>query len=107
MEEGLFESWLRSAGAVVVPAGSVALVARPQSLAAILAALEGRFGAAEIVPVHPRSEDDAIRIVVRAKRGSRAGLRLCPPLALHEGPENRFTHRANAISNGSASLFGD
>jgi tRNA1(Val) A37 N6-methylase TrmN6 len=107
MDEGLFGSWLRSAGAMVVPTGAVALIARPQSLAAILAALEGRFGGAEILPVHPRASDAAIRIVVRARRGSRAGLRLCPPLILHEGPANGSTKRAEAISNGRASLFGD
>ncbi|HVW54970.1 MAG TPA: methyltransferase [Rhizobiaceae bacterium] len=107
MEEGLFESWLRSAGAVVMPTGSVALIARPSSLPAILAALSGRFGDSEILPVHPRSDLAAIRIVLRARRGSRAALRLCPPLILHEGPANRFTQRANDINNGRASLFGD
>jgi len=107
MEEGLFESWLRSASAVAAPTGSVALIARPRSLPEILAGLEGRFGGAEILPLHPSSDLAAIRIVVRAKRGSHAGLRLCPPLILHEGRANRFTQRADAISNGRASLFGD
>jgi tRNA1(Val) A37 N6-methylase TrmN6 len=107
MEEGLFESWLRSAGPVVTPTGSVALIARPSSLPAILAALQGRFGDSEILPVHPRGDLAAIRIVLRARRGSRAALRLCPPLILHEAPGNRFTQRANDINNGRASLFGD
>jgi tRNA1(Val) A37 N6-methylase TrmN6 len=107
MEEGLFESWLRSAGAVTTPTGSVALIARPRSLPDILAALKGRFGGVEILPLHPGSDLAAIRIVVRARRGSRAGLRLCPPLVLHEGSANRFTRRTDAICNGDASLFGD
>jgi len=107
MEEELFERWLRSAGAVVAPRGFVALIARPSSLPAILAALAGRFGDAEILPIHPRDNLAAIRIVVRAKRGSRASLRLRPPLVLHEEPGNRFTQRANDINNGRASLFGD
>ncbi|MCC6206338.1 MAG: methyltransferase, partial [Hyphomicrobiales bacterium] len=74
MDDGLFESWLRSAAAVVKPRGGLAIIARPVSLAPLLAALEGRFGGAEIVPVHPRADQKAIRIIVRAVRGSRASL---------------------------------
>src|SRR5690606_4425236 len=36
MAEGLFEAWLRTAAAIVRPRGGLALIARPQSLAAIL-----------------------------------------------------------------------
>jgi tRNA1(Val) A37 N6-methylase TrmN6 len=107
MTDGLFEAWLRSAAAVVKPRGGVSIIARPTSLAPILAALEGRFGGAEIVPIHPRPAAPAIRIVVRARRASRAQLVLCPPLILHEAAGNGFTPRADAICNGEASLFGD
>ena len=106
MDDGLFESWLRSAAAVVKPRGGLAIIARPVSLAPLLAALEGRFGGAEIVPVHPRSDQKAIRIIVRAVRGSRASLTLSPPLVLHDEGD-RFSARADAINNGRASLFGD
>src|SRR5690606_12770171 len=86
MEDGLFESWIRSAAAVTKPRGGLAIIARPVSLAPILAALSGRFGEAEILPVHARAEGPAIRIVVRAKRAARGALALKPPLILHEGP---------------------
>lgn len=107
MEDGLFERWLRSAAAVVRPRGCLALIARPRSLAAILAALEGRFGDAEIVPVLPRADQPAIRIVLRARRGSRAVLSLMPPLVLHDASGDLFSPQADAINNGRASLFGD
>lgn len=103
----LFVSWLRSAAAVLKPRGAIALIARPASIAEILSAAEGRFGRLEVVPVYPAIDRAAIRIVVRAVRGSRAGLSIMPPLILHEGPDNRPTARANAIINGQASLFGD
>lgn len=106
MEDGLFDSWIRSAAAVVKPRGGLAVIARPVSLPALLAAIAGRFGAAEIVAVHPRAAEAAIRIVLRAVRGSRAGLTLRPPLVLHEAGD-RFSARADAINNGCASLFGD
>lgn len=106
MQDGLFEAWLRSAAAVTRPRGGLGIIARPASLPEILAALGGRFGAAEIVPVHPRADRPAIRIVVRARRAARGGLVLRPPLILHDN-SNALSGRADAISNGRASLFGD
>ena len=107
MQDGLFERWIRSAAAVTRPRGGLAIIARPVSLAPILAALAGRFGAAEIMPVHARADTPAIRIVVRAKRASRGALVLKPPFILHDGPGDGFSPRADAINNGKAALFGD
>jgi tRNA1(Val) A37 N6-methylase TrmN6 len=107
MPENLFELWLRSAAAIVKPRGGVAIIARPQSIGEILAALAGRFGKIEIRPIHPRPDVAAIRIVVRGVRASRAGLSLMPPLFLHEAGSHRFTAAADDINNGRASLFGD
>lgn len=107
MEAGLFEKWLRTAAAIVRPRGCVAVIARPQSLAEILSALKGRFGSAELLPVHPRAEAAAIRIVVRATRGARGTLSIRPPLVLHQAGSDRFSEQADAINNGLSSLFGD
>ena len=107
MPYDLFERWARSATAIVKPRGGIAIIARPQSVAEILAALGGRFGRIEILPIHPRPDAAAIRIVVRGVRASRAGLSLMPPLFLHEQGSDRFSARADNINNGRASLFGD
>ncbi|GAA4107898.1 tRNA1(Val) (adenine(37)-N6)-methyltransferase [Aminobacter aganoensis] len=106
MDDGLFENWIRSAAAVVRPRGGLAIIARPEQLAPILGALDGRFGKVEIVPVHPRADAAAIRVVVRAVRASRAPLALCPPLVLRDA-DDRLSQRADDISNGRSSLFGD
>jgi tRNA1(Val) A37 N6-methylase TrmN6 len=105
MDDGLFEAWLRTVAAIVRPGGGMALIARPQSIGEILAALKGRFGSARIVPVHPREGEAAIRIVVTATHGSRAAMRLESPLILHGATGNAFTPRADAINNGLAGLF--
>ncbi|MGN6146320.1 MAG: tRNA1(Val) (adenine(37)-N6)-methyltransferase [Mesorhizobium sp.] len=107
MEDGLYERWVRSAAAVVKPRGGLAVIARPEQLAELVAAVSGRFGGAEILAIHPRADAAAIRIVLRAWRGSRAKLSLKPPLVLHESGSDRFSARADAINNGLASLFGD
>jgi tRNA1(Val) A37 N6-methylase TrmN6 len=107
MEDGLFESWLRSAAAVLKPRGGIAIIARPEQLRPILDALAGRFGTIEIAAVHPRPNAAAIRIIVRGVRGARGKLSMRPPLILHERSGNAFTARADMIANGLASLFGD
>ncbi len=106
METGLLAQWARTAAAIVKPRGGLAAIVRPASLGPLLTAIEGRFGGAQIVPVHPRADADAIRIVVRAVRGSRAQPSICPPLVLHE-PDARLTGRAAAIVEGRAALFDD
>ncbi|MDS1138467.1 methyltransferase [Nitratireductor indicus] len=104
MSEGLFEQWIRTAAAIARPGGLLALIARPPSLGPILAAMERRFAGAEIVPVHPDADKPAIRIVIRARKGSRAGLGLLPPLILHTA-SGGVSERADALANGRASLF--
>jgi len=105
MEADLFEAWIRTAAAIVRPGGGMAIIARPASIAPILDALSGRFGGAAIVPIHPRPAKVAIRIVIRATRGSRTGLTLEPALILHGQTGNGLSTRAEAIANGEAGLF--
>lgn len=106
MDGDPFAAWIRSAAAVVRPRGGLSVIARPSSLRAVLDAMDGRFGKAEIIAIHPRAGETAIRIVVRAVRASRADLTICPPLVLHDDGDH-FSARADAINNGRASLFGD
>ncbi len=66
MVEGLFETWIRTAGAILRPGGQMSLIARPQSIADIIAACGRRFGGIEITPLHPRPGENAVRILVTA-----------------------------------------
>ena len=105
MPEGMFEQWVRTAAAIVKPGGGIAVIARPSSIGHILDAFSRRFGGLKIVPVQPRPESAAIRIVITGNRGSRAGLSLMPALVLHCAEGHGFTPRADAINNGQGSLF--
>lgn len=106
MEDGLLEGWLRTAAAIVVPRGGLAVIARPALLHALISAIGARFGSAALIPVHPRADAPAIRIVVRAWRGARRALEIHPPLVLHD-EAGKLLPQADAIINGRASLFGD
>ena len=102
--DDLFERWIRTASAILKPAGQVAIIARPESLSDILTALGKRFGGVEIIPVRPRSDDDAIRILVTAVKGSRARLSLRNEIVIHEGAGNGFSAGMNELSNGRSVL---
>ncbi len=75
MTEGLFESWIRTAGAILKPGGELSLIARPESIADIVSACGKRFGGLEVTLIHPRGGEPAIRMLVSAVKGS--GLALC------------------------------
>ncbi len=105
MSEGLFEAWLRTSAAIVRPGGGVAIIARPQSVADIIAAMKGRFGALRIVPIQPRLHESAIRIIVTGIRASRAPLSIEPSIILHGPSGNDFLDRADALINGACGLF--
>ena len=103
----LFDGWLRTAGWLVRPGGGVAIIARPESLLAILSAMKTYFGSQQVKALHPRACKPATRVIVRATRGTRRDLELHAPLILHADGSNHFTTEADEISNGRASLFGD
>jgi tRNA1(Val) A37 N6-methylase TrmN6 len=105
MTEGMLEQWIRTAAAIVKPGGSVAVIARPASMLELLTALKRRFGSLVILPVQPRPQEAAIRIIIRGVKGSRAGLSVHPALIMHHETGNGFTERATAINNGTTSLF--
>jgi tRNA1(Val) A37 N6-methylase TrmN6 len=100
MTEDLFESWIRTAGAIMRPGGQLSLIARPESVAEILAGCGKRFGGVEITPVHPRPRDDATRILVTAIKGSRARLALRAPLVVHGADGHSFMTEVDDLNNG-------
>ncbi|PTM98429.1 tRNA1(Val) (adenine(37)-N6)-methyltransferase [Mycoplana dimorpha] len=102
MQDDLFEQWIRTAGAIMKPGGQLSLIARPESIAAIIDACGRRFGGIEITPLHPRPGESAVRILVTAIKGSRARLGLRAPLVMHEDDGHRFSPFVDDLNNGRA-----
>jgi tRNA1(Val) A37 N6-methylase TrmN6 len=101
MTENLFESWIRTAGAITMPGGQLSLIARPQSIAEIIAACGRRFGGLEITAIHPREGENATRILVTGVKGSRARLQLRAPLLMHDRPDaHAFAPFVDDLNNG-------
>lgn len=102
MTEGLFERWIRTAGAIMIPGGQLSLIARPESIGEIIAACGRRFGGIEVTPIHPREGENAVRILMTAIKGSRARLALRAPLIMHGEGTHKFTDFVDDMNNGRA-----
>jgi tRNA1(Val) A37 N6-methylase TrmN6 len=100
MQGDLFEDWIRTAGAILRPGGQMSLIARPESIAAIIGACGRRFGGVEITLVHPREGETAIRLLVSAIKGSRARLVFRSPLIMHPDGSHRFLADVDDLNNG-------
>jgi tRNA1(Val) A37 N6-methylase TrmN6 len=103
MPGGGLERWVRFMAAMARPGGTATLVHRADALGEILAALDARFGAAVVLPLHPRDGEPASRVLVQAVKGSRAPLELCHGLVLHEA-DHGFRPVVDAILRGGAPL---
>ncbi len=82
--DGLMEQWARTAARLLKAGGSFTVIHRPDALAEILAAFERRFGNLAVLPVLPFAHEPAVRILVQGIAGSKAPLRLLPPLVLRD-----------------------
>lgn len=95
--------WVRTAARLLRPAGALTLIWRADGLSTVLAALAPRFGALTLLPVHPKPEAAAIRVLVHAVKGSRAPLALLPGLVLADAA-GRPTAQAEAVLRKGALL---
>lgn len=95
--------WVRRAAGALRPGGSLVMIHRADHLPAVLAALQGRFGALRLRFVHARADSEAIRVLVRGRKGSRGPLVIGPPLALH-GMDGSFTPESEAVHAGEARI---
>ena len=102
------ETWIYAARRMLKSGGVLSLIWRADGLAEVLAALGRGFGDVAIRPVHPDAGNPAIRMLVRAVKGSRAPLKLCPGLMLSDelGVPNQETQ--DALAGGQVlALTGD
>lgn len=100
---GLLPGWVEAAERLLACRGTLTLIWRADGLHAALNALAPGFGDVVVLPVHPKPEAVAIRVVLRATRGSRGPLALRSGLCLNDA-EGRPTARAEAILRGAQPL---
>jgi tRNA1(Val) A37 N6-methylase TrmN6 len=87
--------WIACARAALRPGGVLTMIHRADRLVDCLAALRG-FGGIAVLPIHPKADRAARRILIRARAGSGEPLSILPGFILHEA-DGRFTAAADAI----------
>jgi len=95
-------AWADCAAALLAARGTLTLIWRAAGLSDVLGALAG-FGGITILPIHPKPSAAAIRVLVRAVKGSGAPLVLLPPLMLNSADGAPSTE-AEAILRGGMPL---
>lgn len=96
-------AWTRSAARLLRPRGTLTLIWRADGLGDVLAALAPAFGAIALLAIHPKPEAPAIRVLIRAAKGSRAPLKILPGLTLND-EAGRPTPDAEAVLRAGAAL---
>jgi tRNA1Val (adenine37-N6)-methyltransferase len=104
MDEGALPQWLSIGLQRTVSGGFFTVILRADRVAEALAALPAR--GVNIMPLWPRAGMAAKRVILQARKGSRAPVGLLAGRALHDA-EGRYTPQAEAILRDGASLAMD
>lgn len=100
--------WIAFCTEMATPKGGITLVHRADRLDEIVALLRERAGGIVVFPLWPRAADggapvEAKRVLIHARKGSKAPLRLTGGMVLHDGDDG-YTHAAEAVLRHGAAL---
>lgn len=94
--------WLGAAARLLRPAGTLTLIWRADGLGEVLAGLAADFGAVAVLPVHPKPESAAIRVLIRAVKASRAPLLVLPGFILADASGRPTAQAEDVLREGVA-----
>ena len=90
------KSWIDFCIKMIRPQGYFYMINRTEALDEILAVIHGRLGQIEIFPLHSKAGQSAKRIVLRARKDSKAPLVLHPQIIVHR-EDGSYTSAAEAV----------
>lgn len=100
-------AWVEVAARRLLIGGTLVMILQADRLADLLKELGDGFGDIAIRPIMARAGREAGRILVNAKRGARAPLRLLAPLVMHDGEKHApsdYSATARSILRGGNAL---
>ena len=100
---GLLTRWIASAAWVLKPHGVLTLIWRADALAEVQSALVPAFGGVAVLPVYPRPDAPAIRMLVRAIKSGGGGPVTYPGLILNDA-QGKPSAAAEAVMRGGEVL---
>ena len=100
---GLLRRWIASAALLLKPQGVLSLIWRADALAEVQSALTAEFGGIAVLPVYPRPDAPAIRVLVRAVKSGGGAPVTYPGLILND-QHGKPTAAAEAVLRGGGTL---
>ncbi|MEM7439974.1 MAG: methyltransferase [Pseudomonadota bacterium] len=109
VESNTLAQWCDVALRRLAPKGTVTVIQRAERLGDILAGLGPRVGGVKILPMAAREGRAAGRVMVQAKKSSKAPLQILPPFLVHDGAlhltdGDDFSAAARAVLRDGGSL---
>ena len=80
--------WVDTATRRLKSKGTLTIIQKADRLPDLLGAIDDRLGAIQVHPITGRAGRAADRIILRARKGSRAPFKLHAPVSLHDGPSH-------------------
>ena len=98
----------RAVGAVMCSAGAAGgtatLIHRAEALPELAGGIGGRFGGLVVLPIHPRRDEAAVRVIVAGRKGSQAPMRLLPAAVRPQRRRARLHADARCVLQHGAGL---
>lgn len=98
------DAWIAALADRLTGGAALTMIHRAAKLPELLAALEGRLGGVEVLPVRPYADAEAKRVLLRARKGSRAPFKLLKSIALHDRSGAKHTPEVEAILRGEGQI---
>ncbi|WP_299615783.1 tRNA1(Val) (adenine(37)-N6)-methyltransferase [Pelagibius sp.] len=95
--------WMDCALTLLRPRACLTLIHRCERLDEILAYLSPDWGQVSVFPLWPHAGQAAKRVIVQARKGTGAGLRLLPGLVLHDA-DGAYTEATDAVLRAPGTL---
>ncbi len=95
--------WIAAAARCLRPGGEFVLIYPAERLGEVLTGLSARFGAAQAIPLWPKAERPAKRVLVRALLGRKTPFVLLPGVVLHAA-DGGYTGAAQRLLRDAAGL---
>ncbi|GJL85968.1 MAG: methyltransferase [Micavibrio sp.] len=90
------QDWVDAAVRNLKSKGSLTIIHRADQTDKIIQCLEGRFGGTEIIPLWPKENTPAKRVIIRTYRDSRSPATIHPGITLHK-ENGDYTEEAEGI----------
>lgn len=97
LDERGIEPWIKTAKDILREKGSLTVIFRADGLQDLLDAMKRRFGAIDVIPIHPAPDAPATRVLVRGIASSKAALQILPGFTLHTHQGGPFTEQAQSV----------